>query len=417
MTSRDFRAVPSTNESNPSEEALLRFKRITKYYGNQRALTDVSLTVSAGRFVVLLGPSGSGKTTMLRCAAGIERVSEGSIELDGVVVDDGKRPVPPEKRDLAMVFQDYALWPHMTARQNVAYALRRRRVFSSEADQLARAMLGRVGLSALTERYPSELSGGEQQRVALARALVAQPRLLLFDEPLSNLDASLRDKMRVEIATLVREANGTALYITHDQSEAFALADYIGVLEKGRLVQFGTPEAIYAAPATSFVARLTGLAGELPGQVIVPVQDGAVTVVVSGVHLVARALNTASPGDGVRVLIRPSAVRLVAPSHDGYHLRGNVRDAAFCGRGYDHVVDLPNGHRLTGIFADKRWARGQNVGVQIDVSGCLIFPEDSTSGPTSGHEAKSQNGEAAHASRNQSGRADVTPSERVSSLR
>jgi len=168
---------------------LLEFVGITKRYGAHEALHEVDLAVETGQFVVLLGPSGSGKSTLLRCAAGIERLSDGMIRIAGTIMDDGRRHVPPERRDLAMVFQDYALWPHLTARQNVAYALRRRRLEAREAARRTTTLLEQVGLGELTERYPGELSGGEQQRVALARALVACPQLLLFDEPLSNLDS------------------------------------------------------------------------------------------------------------------------------------------------------------------------------------------------------------------------------------
>ncbi len=364
---------PDRQSGHNSEARLLEFRQVSKLYGQQVALADVSLSVERERFVVLLGPSGSGKTSLLRCAAGTEHISEGAVYLDGELVDDGRRPVPPERRQLAMVFQDYALWPHMRARENVAYPLRRRRVSSSVADRRAREMLARVGLGALTERYPSELSGGEQQRVALARALVARPRLLLFDEPLSNLDPSLRDRMRVEIGTLVRDARATALYITHDQTEAFGLADQVGVLDKGRLVQFGTPEAIYATPATAFVARLTGLSGELPGDVARVGADGVVTVRVFGRELAVPTRDAPSPGSSVMVMVRPSAVELLPPTRPDCLFRAEVLDAAFCGRGYEHVVQLVNGHQLSSVFAEHRWERGSHVGVRLAERGCLVF--------------------------------------------
>jgi len=364
----------SGQESSPGTP-LVRFDRVGKTFGTATALAGVTLDILAGQFIVLLGPSGSGKTTLLRCAAGIERISSGAIRLDGVAVDDGRRQVPPERRDLAMVFQDYALWPHMTAHENVRYALRRRRLPQAESDQRARAMLDRVGLEGLGERYPSELSGGQQQRVALARALVARPRLLLFDEPLSNLDAGLRERLRIEIATLVREAGTTALYITHDQFEAFALADRIGILEQGHLVQCDTPETIYGHPATPFVAHLTGLAGELPGRVAAQGSADSVRVIVRDTIITARAPGVLAPGTPVRVLVRPSAARLLPPTDDGGYLRGVVRDAAFSGRGYEHVVALPDGQQLTAIFAEERWARGGAVDVSLAPEGCLVFPD------------------------------------------
>ena len=238
-----------------------------KQFGAKVALDGVDLAVPAGAFCVLLGPSGSGKTTLLRCTAGIERLTSGRIDLGGRLVADGPVHLPPERRGLSMVFQDYALWPHLSAARNVAFALGRSGASRGDTARRARAMLDRVGLGHLAERYPNELSGGEQQRVALARALVGGTGLLLFDEPLSNLDADLRERMRIEIGTLARDSGATSIYITHDQSEAFALADVMGVLQAGRLVQLGSPEDVYHHPASQFVARFTGLAGELPAVV------------------------------------------------------------------------------------------------------------------------------------------------------
>jgi iron(III) transport system ATP-binding protein len=358
------------------------------YPGGNQALRDVSLDVAPGTFLVLLGPSGSGKTTLLRCLAGIERITSGRIAIGPRTMADGKAHVPPDQRDLSMVFQDYALWPHLSARDNVAFALRHRRQASTGRRHLSRAecrsraqeMLGRVGLGKLADRYPNELSGGEQQRVALARALIADTGLILCDEPLSNLDADLRERMRVEISTLVREAAATTVYITHDQAEAFALADQVGVLEGGRLVQAGTPEEIYTRPATPFVARFTGLAGELPVRMRDRGANGTVLVEPSA----GRAFHARAPvgpltGDTALVMIRPTGVRLCGDGSDGsegHHLSGRVTDVAFRGRGYEHAVDLNEGTRLTGVFADVRAARGETVGLRLDPAGCHLFPAD-----------------------------------------
>ncbi|HET9691280.1 MAG TPA: ABC transporter ATP-binding protein, partial [Acidimicrobiales bacterium] len=187
---------------------------VDKRYGTHPALSGVDLEVAPGCFVVLLGPSGSGKSTLARCLAGVERVDGGTIHLGGTLVADGRHHLPPDRRNLAMVFQDYALWPHLPVAGNVGYALRRRKLPAAAVDRRVAEALGRVGLAALGARYPHELSGGEQQRVALARALVGRPGLLIFDEPLSNLDADLRERLRVEIATLTRDSGATAVYIT-----------------------------------------------------------------------------------------------------------------------------------------------------------------------------------------------------------
>jgi iron(III) transport system ATP-binding protein len=346
------------------------------YPGGNEALRGVSIDVEPGTFVVLLGPSGSGKTTMLRCLAGIERISSGRITIGGQTVADGRTHVPPDQRDLSMVFQDYALWPHLSARDNVAFALRRRHLSRAECRSRAATMLDRVGLGALADRYPNQLSGGEQQRVALARALIADTGLILCDEPLSNLDADLRERMRVEISALVREAAATTVYITHDQAEAFALADKVGVLERGRLVQAGTPEEIYTRPATPFVARFTGLAGEMPVRVREPGADGTVLVEPrEGRSFLARAPAGQITGDAL-VMIRPTGVRLCSNGSADYHLSGRVTDVAFRGRGYEHAIDVNGTTRLTGVFADVRAARGEVVGLRMDPAGCHLFPAE-----------------------------------------
>jgi ABC-type Fe3+/spermidine/putrescine transport system ATPase subunit len=293
-----------------------------------------------------------------------------------------------------MVFQDYALWPHLSARDNVAFALRRRHLPRAECRSRAQQMLSRVGLHALADRYPNELSGGEQQRVALARALIADTGLILCDEPLSNLDADLRERMRVEISALVREAAATTVYITHDQAEAFALADKVGVLERGRLVQAGTPEEIYTRPATPFVARFTGLAGELPVRVRERNPDGALLVepMLAGAGRMADCFlarpplehlaGTLQAGQGALMMIRPTGVRLCANGSarpggsQGFHLSGRVADVAFRGRGYEHAIDINENTRLTGIFARTRAARGETVDLRLDPAGCYVFPDE-----------------------------------------
>ena len=365
---------------------------LTKTYPGSTvpALSSVSLDVAPGTFLVLLGPSGSGKTTMLRCLAGIERIDSGLITIGGQAVADGRAHVAPDQRDLSMVFQDYALWPHMTALDNVAFALRRRRLPRAECRARAAAMLERVGLGEFARRYPNELSGGQQQRVALARALIADTGLILCDEPLSNLDADLRERMRVEISSLVREAGATTVYITHDQAEAFALADHIGVLEEGVLVQAGTPEDVYHHPATPFVARFTGLAGELRVRVTSGAGDGALEVAAGG-GAVGRlpAMRPASvgtrpasvggalgPGDEALLAIRPTGVSLAQAESDERHLTGRVADVAFRGRGYEYAIDLPGLGRLTGVFARHRASRGEEVGLRLDPEGCHLFPAD-----------------------------------------
>jgi len=374
---------------------------LTKTYpgASVPALKSVSLDVAPGTFLVLLGPSGSGKTTLLRCLAGIERIDTGSLSIGPRVVADGRSHVPPEQRDLSMVFQDYALWPHMTALDNVAFALRRRRLSRAECRAQAAVMLSRVGLAEFARRYPNELSGGQQQRVALARALIADTGLILCDEPLSNLDADLRERMRVEISSLVREAGATTVYITHDQAEAFALADHIGVLEEGVLVQSGSPEDVYNHPATPFVARFTGLSGELPVRVAAHGSDGTLELSADGVadgsvrlpalrpagtpgRAARPATEADAPGSGLKpgedalLAIRPTGVSLLHSAEEAPHLTGRVADVAFRGRGYEYAIDVPGLGRLTGVFARHRADRGDGVGLRLDPEGCHLFPAD-----------------------------------------
>ncbi len=359
----------------------LRIEAVGKTFRNGAvALQDVFLAADAGTFLVLLGPSGSGKTTLLRLVAGIEKVTTGRIVIGENVVAEGSRHLLPERRNLAMVFQDYALWPHLCAAENVAFALRRTGLSAKACREHALEMLDRVGLKGLAVRFPSELSGGEQQRVALARALVGNAGLVLCDEPLSNLDADLRERMRVQISELVRDSGSTAVYITHDQQEAFALADKVGVLEKGRLVQLGSPEEVYSHPASPFVARFTGVATELAvrvgrraaagGGVEVELFEPTATRPVS-----AEAGSALEPGRGA-LLARPSAVRLCSPYGTEAHVSGKVVDVAFRGRGYELTVELPSGSRVSGVVSAERAARGGRVGLALAKAGCVVYATD-----------------------------------------
>ena len=352
----------------------IEIRGAVKRYDKTRVLAGVDLDIPAGRFLVLLGPSGSGKTTLARCIAGVERLDGGSIHFTGRLVSDGRHHLPPERRNLAMVFQDYALWPHLTALGNVSYALRRRRLASEVARRRAEEALEDVGLTHLAERYPHELSGGQQQRVALARAVVARPGLLLFDEPLSNLDADLRERLRVQIATIARDSEATVVYITHDQAEAFALADDIAVLDNGEVVQIGRPEQIYRQPATLFVARFTGSAGELLGQMLG--RDGGYAIVdVAGRPLRARYAGSAMVGTQVRVLVRPAATRMLGEREvSDTALPGTVVDVAYRGRGYEHVVACAGGS-LAAVFDSTRRPRGSEVSVLLDPDGCVAYSE------------------------------------------
>ena len=292
--------------------------------------------------------------------------------------------------------------PHMSVLDNVRFALRRRRISRGDSQDRAQRMLDRVGLAHKRDRYPHELSGGEQQRVALARALVGEPRLLLFDEPLSSLDASLRERLRIEIGTLVRECGASAVYITHDQSEAFALGDEVGVLQAGRLIQIGAPEEIYRRPAAAFVARFTGLAGSLGGRLLGTAEDlsqppaetdaGQATQRVRvavptdqpgrNLELEATAMAKLSPGAAVEVLIRPTAARICGLGKPAT-LLAMVRDVAYCGRGYEYVLELGAEVELTGVFDARRLQRGEHCAIALDPEGCLVFGQEEPAAPQS----------------------------------
>ena len=243
--------------------SALSFERLGKSYGDAAVVSDISLKIREGEFVSLLGPSGCGKTTILRMVAGLVEPSRGRI----LIGSDDVTALPPNKRGLGLVFQSYALFPHLTVFENIAFGLRRRKVAGAELDKRVKEALAMVRLADFGERYPRQLSGGQQQRVAIARALAPRPRVLLFDEPLSNLDAQLRDEMQIELKRLQRGLGITTLFVTHDQGEALSMSDRVGVMAKGVMQQFATPEEIYHRPATGFVASFIGKPNRLPGTV------------------------------------------------------------------------------------------------------------------------------------------------------
>jgi ABC-type Fe3+/spermidine/putrescine transport system ATPase subunit len=349
----------------------IRLEGAQKRFGAVQALAGVDLRVKPGEFVVLLGPSGSGKTTLLRALAGLEPLDAGRIYLGETLVEDAntRLRLPPEARGLGMVFQEYALWPHLSALENISLPLRERKI--PEWKARAQDALENVGLTAKAARFPYELSGGQQQRVALARALAARPEVLLFDEPLSNLDAQLRDELRLEIARLTRAHGITAVYITHDQSEAFFLADRLGVMCNGQLVQFDLPENIYAAPATRFVAQFTGALGNLEATV-------------RGSSLSCGSISLELPGSQhaqgtVRLALRPEAIK-VHRTAQSQSLEVTLLHCAYSGGHYQCWLELPGGERLL-AHSDERLPNLERVWVTFDPTRLLIFPASETMVP------------------------------------
>lgn len=307
----------------------VRLEDLQRRYAGVQALRGLALTIAPGELVALLGPSGCGKTTALRIVAGLEQADGGRV----VIAGDDVTSRPANKRDVGMVFQAYSLFPHMTAMQNVSFGLYLRKVNSSESRRRAGEMLELVGLSAYADRYGHQLSGGQQQRVALARALAIQPKVLLLDEPLSALDAKVRSRLRDEIRRVQLEIGITALFVTHDQEEALAIADRVGVMNKGRLEQLAAPTTVYSRPATPFVAEFVGLTNRLDGVV----HGGEVEVRGTRLPLVQPDV----PDGPAVALVRPEAVALAGDSDaDTGPLTGTVIAVAFLGAMSRVTVDL-----------------------------------------------------------------------------
>jgi iron(III) transport system ATP-binding protein len=339
------------------------FEQVTKLYGGVTAVQDVSFEVKPGELATLLGPSGCGKTTTLRMLAGLEPVSSGRILIAGA--DVTLRAA--NERDVSMVFQSYALFPHMTVLENVCYGPLSSGADKPKARELAHAKLSMLGLAGLEHRLPSELSGGQQQRVAVARSLVLEPAVLLFDEPLSNLDAKLRRRVRQEIRELQQSLALTVIYVTHDQEEALAVSDHIIVMESGHIAQQGSPRDLYDAPASRFLADFIGDANLVDGELAA---DGA-TFSAGGVSAAVRATGvTAGPAT---LAVRPHRLRVVAPAQG--LLSGTCTRAAYLGSRVEYVVATPWGELLV-FDSDARQPheRGETVGISFDADAAIVLP-------------------------------------------
>jgi iron(III) transport system ATP-binding protein len=317
--------------------ADVRIAGISKQFAGKNILSSLSLEIHDGECFTLLGPSGCGKTVLLRLIAGFETPDSGTIAIGGEAVADAASGLlfPPDKRGLGMVFQDYAVWPHMSVFDNVAYPLKLAGTESAALRQRTLHAVELVGLSGLEERLPSQLSGGQQQRVALARALVSEPRLLLLDEPLNNLDANLREEMRFEIKALQQKLGITILYVTHDQEIALAIADRVAVMdEHGRLRQIGAPEEVYEHPADDFVFRFLGIANFLPVR-----RDGE-ALFIGGSSTAWVGLPPDKSGEKLTAGFRPSDVMLTRNNDGASGLPGIIRRASFLGAQVDYLIDI-----------------------------------------------------------------------------
>lgn len=352
---------------------ILRLERVARQYSrtDTPAVAGVSLSVPDGMLLALLGPSGCGKTTLLRLVAGFERPQQGRIFIGDRCVAGNGDWVPPERRDVGMVFQDYALFPHLSAAKNVAFGLSRAalNLDRSRRQQRVRAMLALVGLEGYEERYPHELSGGQQQRVALARALAPEPAMILLDEPLSNLDAQVRLRLRQELRDILKQAGTAAIFVTHDREEALSMADRLGVMADGRLQQLGTPEAVYRHPATRFVAEFVAQGNLLPAR-----RHHRAWETELGSHVLSAEQTSGSfpEADSGEIAIPPDALALV-PDATGPAV---IRDRHFLGREYRYRLQLPSGREVVARTPSDGAAlsAGDRVRLELDPQRLQWFP-------------------------------------------
>jgi iron(III) transport system ATP-binding protein len=354
--------------------ASVELKGLTKHYGSAVAVDGVSLRVEHGQLVCLLGPSGCGKTTTLRLIAGFIEPSAGEIVVGGKVLSSTARTVPPEGRNMSMIFQSYALWPHMTVAENVAYGLKIRKLDKATIDGKLKAILSTARLEALADRYPGELSGGQQQRVSLARALVVEPETLLLDEPLSNLDANLREEMRFEIRRLHDRYRYTTVYVTHDQAEAMTTADLIAVMNHGKVEQLAPPEEIYSHPRSEFVARFIGGANILRGPAL---DEARVSVAGSPLRTTGRTLTAGKP---VALSVRQHEIAIAAEkpqSTTDNHLHAVVTRQVFLGSARDYTVALDDKTELRVTAPPGRnIAPGQRVWLHLPAEQVRALAEE-----------------------------------------
>jgi len=329
--------------------ASVELRELTKRFGSLTVVDNVSLRIDHGQLICLLGPSGCGKTTTLRLIAGFLEPSAGEIRVGDRLVSSAPKTLPPEQRNMSMIFQSYALWPHMTVAENITYGLRLRKMDRTTIDKKLKAILATTKLEPLAQRYPGELSGGQQQRVALARALVVEPQTLLLDEPLSNLDANLREEMRFEIRRLHDEYRYTTVYVTHDQSEAMTTADLIAVMNGGKIDQLGTPEEIYDRPQSEFVARFIGSSNVING---LARDENHVLFCGATLRVVGARL---SANQNVAVAIRQHDVQIstaMPPASDNT-VKAVVRRQVFLGASRDYMVETSDGTTLRAVTSPQ----------------------------------------------------------------
>lgn len=366
---------------------VLEVRQVGHAYGAAHVLRDFSLTLQRGDIACLLGPSGCGKTTALRCIAGFEPLTCGEIAVNGEIVSRVGFTLAPERRRIGMVFQDYALFPHLTVGENVAFGLRR----APRRERMTRVteLLATVGLDRVGEKYPHELSGGQQQRVALARALAPKPDLLLMDEPFSNLDVDLRERLSYEVREILKAQNATAILVTHDQHEAFALADEVGIMHEGVIVQWDSPYNLYHKPVSRFVADFVGEGVLVPGRVLNSRQVQIELGILTGDVPPECAIGCQQCGNGcsVDVLLRPDDI----VHDDGSAVQAEVVQKAFRGAEILYTIRLPSGGRaLSLVPSHHNHAIGEKIGIRVEADHVVAFRHDVSRAPAASVETPSR---------------------------
>lgn len=358
------------NFMTATNSKVLELKDVHQSYGDHAVVKGLSFVLNRGAIGCLLGPSGCGKTTVLRCVAGFESISEGEIRINGARMSGRGALVPPERRHIGMVFQDYALFPHLSVAQNIAFGLRT--LSRDERDSQVAKLIDVVGLAGMAASFPHELSGGQQQRVALARALAPQPDLLLLDEPFSNLDTELRQRLSLEVREIIKRSNTTALLVTHDQHEAFAIADEIGIMHQGEIEQWDSAYNLYHRPASRFIADFVGQGVFVPGEVLSGRQVRIELGVLDGVIPGACGESCASCGKGcnVDVLLRPDDII----HDDASKVQAEVLHKAFRGADILYTLKLASGQTVLALVpSHHNHSLGEKIGIRLDVDHVVTF--------------------------------------------
>jgi len=358
--------------------AILKVKNINKNFGKVKAVQDVTFEATEGKVLSLLGPSGCGKTTTLRCIAGFENPDRGEIYL-------GDRKItfaPPEKRGIGMIFQNYALWPHMTVYGNLAFGLQIRKVPKDEITKKIKKVLGMVQLEGYENRYPRQMSGGQQQRIAMARALVFEPEIMLLDEPLSNLDAQLREEMRFEFTELQRKLGITAIYVTHDQAEALVISDKIVILDQGKIVQSGSPKEIYSNPKNKFVAGFIAVTSFINGSVGLLIEDRKKVVVRTNDGLAIHGFNNNFDiGEKVSVAMRMNVIKFIQDENKSDKnpvntFKGRIIQSSYLGNIIDYKIKVGNWEIRTNSDAKYNFKVGEEVTFYLSPEDIIITREE-----------------------------------------